>query len=137
MKIFLSYGTYVNGSVVWQEPPTGFEAVTVVPKPQVKRSSGSDLRDVPYSHLHSARDSWELVVSADELADIAKKNYLKDFFYADAWRYGASDFYYGYGMGYGYVDVFLLDQDVMPVSFLEDNVKLPEVIFNIQQKWPI
>lgn len=137
MKIFLSYGIYTGGVIVWQEPPTDYDAVTIVPVPENKRTTGSDLRDIPYSHLHSARDSWELVISADELSESMKYNWLKQFFNADAWRYGTSDFYYGYGMGYGYVDVFLLNQGKMPVSFLEENMNLPEVVLNLQQKWPI
>jgi len=136
MKIYLSYGIWESGSIQWQEPPVGFEAVTIVPTKKVKRIAGYDLRDKPYSHLHSSRPAWDLVISADELTDSQKRNFLHELFNADEWRYGTESFYYGYGMGYGYVDVFLLDHDVLPETFLEDNLSLPEIVFRFEQKEP-
>ena len=129
--IYLTYGIYSNGQLIWYEPPQGFNETRVVPITETKRVSGELLNQEPYTHLLSSRTVWELTISADELATSEKFNFMIDFFNADAWRYG------GDAYGYGYCEVFLRDEGQMPVKFLEDHAGLPEIIFKLAQKTPI
>lgn len=134
--IFLSYGIANNGTITWIEPPVGLDAIRIEPKKRTERINGTDLRQRPYTQLLSKRDTWEITVSADELMDIVKRNFMQNFFGAHAWRYGGSEFYYGYATGYGYANVFLEDMGDEPVVWLEDDVSLPEITFKIFNERP-
>ena len=134
--IYLSYGIWENGVVTWVEPPVGIDAVRIEPKKRTDRINGYDLRQIPYTQLLSKRDTWTLSVSADEMMSEVKRNFMENFFGAHAWRYGGETFYYGYGMGYGYANVFLEDVGDMPVSWLDDDLSLPELTFKLIKKEP-
>lgn len=136
MKVYLNYGINNDGIVTWVAPPLGVEAVRIEPKKRTERINGIDLRQIPYTQLLSKRDTWILTVSADELMDSVKKNFMENFFTAHAWRYGGESYYYGYASDIGYVDVFLEDVGDMPLSYLEDDVSLPEVTFKLIRKEP-
>jgi hypothetical protein len=129
--IYLTYGIYNNGTIEWRTPPEGFSETRVTELTETTRVNGLLLNQEPYTHLLASRTVWELVISADELATSSKYNFMIDFFNADAWRYGGDSY------GYGYCEVFLRDEGLMPVTFLEDHTGLPEVVFKLAQKTPV
>lgn len=136
MDINLQYGYYNAGVLHWIEPPTHFNAVRVLPKDRVTRDNGFDLRQVPYTNRLAKRQTWELTVSADELISDEKMTFMRNFYAGSAWRYGGEVFGYGYSYGYGYANVFLEDKDDMPLTFIEDDLNLPEITLKLIEKDP-
>jgi hypothetical protein len=107
-----------------------FNAVEVRPLVETERIKGKSLRGVLYSHLNYSRSNSVLVtISSDELYVATKKDFIKDFYIARAWKYSLDNWTTS-------VEVDLSEQGNLPYQYLEDNVNLPEVTFNLIQKYP-
>jgi hypothetical protein len=132
MIVFLNHGFLSDGVVSWSLTPMQFKAVRCESKIVATRVSGVDARQVNFSHLLSKRDSWEVVISADELIDSSKFDFLKALFVADAWNFG----YEGQFTGANYIRVALTNEGNFPVSFIGDCVDLPEVKLNFIDLFP-
>jgi hypothetical protein len=114
------------GVVTWSLTPMQLKAVRCENKIVANRVSGVDARQRNFSHLLSKKDSWEVVISADELIDSTKYAFIKALFCADAWNFG----YEGQFTGANYIRVALTNDGNLPVSFIGDCVDLPEVKLN-------
>lgn len=57
-----------------------FDPINDKTVPVTDKDNGATLRGTLYSHLLSARDKHTLTLSADELKDPAKENFIKDMF---------------------------------------------------------
>lgn len=129
--IYLNYGKFENGVIVWNPQPHAFNPVRIENIKVSSRVSGLDARQVNYSHLLSRKDSWDISFSADELYNPVSLSFLHNLFFADAWLYGGYQYgYSGCAYGYGYSNVFLTNDGKFPVNFIESNVNLPEVKLN-------
>jgi hypothetical protein len=85
--IFLRYGNYDEGDIVWSEPME-FAPSRVIPIFLNTRITGVDLRDIEFNHLVAKRTkSIEITLVPHDLVDDDKFNFIIEFFNAMAWEY--------------------------------------------------
>lgn len=70
---------YINGAT----PPgvsMRFDPISVRERASVTRRGGETLRGTTYDHRLGARRTWEIVISADELIDADRREFVLEFF---------------------------------------------------------
>ena len=99
----------------------------LINKPTRSSVKGSTLRGTAYSHKRFTKtNNFTLVVSADELYQSTKYNYMLNFFKAGSHKFSTDDV--------TYTEV-ILDDEQFNEEYLEENKHLPEITFNFTQKY--
>jgi len=128
VTIYLKYGTYNSGSLEWSDSET-FSALIFNEYPETDRVVNRGLNGVEYNHLKSVRTIWKLIISANELVDSDKYEFIKNFYTAGAWKYSTDNWTTE-------TLVNLKESGEMPVEFLENHKLLREISFTLVQKMP-
>lgn len=131
-KLYLRYGSYVEGSIVW-ETPMEFNPMIFKPLFIPERISGRDLRSINFSHLKSLRSkSYEVVISANDLLSTTKLNYLKEFLVAEVCQYNLTD------LNWSTQGVFVTfeNSEAIPFESISNHKQLLKIKFNLIQKYP-
>jgi len=128
VTIYLKYGNYNAGSLQWSDSET-FSALMFNEYPETDRVINRGLNGVEYNHLKSYRTIWKLIVSANELVDPDKYEFIKSFYAAGAWKFSTDNWTTE-------TLVSLKETGDMPVEFLENHKLLREITFTFIQKKP-
>jgi hypothetical protein len=135
--LYLKYGTWNDTTKVldWSAEQL-LNAISVKAVPFTKRITSTGLQGVGVSHKLYKKYGYEIIISADELADSTKYSWLISFFLADGWlvsinsdvakRWGGSDLTQ---------TTLVINTEKLPVEFLEGNKYLPEVKFECEDKY--
>lgn len=131
-KLYLRYGSYVDGEIVWQTAreynPLILRKIYIT-----KRISGEDLRDILYSHTKSYRTkSYEVVLSANDLISESNFSYLISFLNAEVCQFNLTNTDWANNA----VTVVIQESDQLPIEYLENHKQLRSIKFNLIQKYP-
>ena len=127
-QVLLYYANYVSGELVWGNSGVGvaFMAVKCIEKINTTHIKGRDLRESEFRHRKSTRKIWEIVISANMLADDDLYSFMKLFYKASYWKIRVDDVDY----------IVVLDDGDLPENFLENNKHLPEIQLVLIQRDP-
>ena len=135
--VYLKYATFNNTTKVldWSAE-SSFTELKLLEFPTVSRISGVTKRGRRYSHKLYSANTYQLIVSADVLADPTKYSLLISAFKSDGiklstWATAGTRWTVG-------TDTTILEctieADKFPVEFIENSKYLPEVKFDLFQK---
>lgn len=127
--IYLKYGTY-TGTTRTLTSYQSYNPLKCMTYLETEREAGRTLRKNEFNHLLSKRYIYKITISADELYSSSNFNFLKNFYNANGgWQLsttgtGTNDFF----------EVVLKEAGEMPVTYLEENMNLPELTFTLIDK---
>lgn len=117
--ITLVYGVYSGTSLT--QYATTFAELGYYTAVETEREIGRTLRQIDFAHKFGSKLIHHLTISADELYNTTKFDFMKNFYKADKWWIGSSE-------------VVLQDTGEMPVEHLEGNKHLPEVVLTFKDR---
>jgi hypothetical protein len=130
--LYLRYGSYDAGVIVWQTAKE-FNPVVLRRIYITKRISGEDLRDILYSHTKSNRTkSYELVLSANDLISESNFSYLIGFLNAEVCQFNLTNTDWASNA----VTVVIQESDRLPFEYIDNHNLLRTIKFALIQKYP-
>lgn len=124
--IYLKYGSWSGGVATWSSA-TQYKALEFKETPVTKHLSGINLSQDEYVHVMNTKSSWNLVISANELAVPSKKTALINFYKSSLWKFSLDNI--------EYIEVVIPDGS-MPIEDIMNNKHLPEVKLVFTKKEP-
>ena len=131
-SIFLRHGTYIAGTLTWATPQE-FKPPVMRKLYIAERISSDDLRSINYAHLKSKRTkSYEVVISANDLANTTTLAYLISCQYAEAVQYSLvnSDW------ATNGVTITFEASGIIGFEYIENHKGMPRLKINLIQKYP-
>lgn len=98
--------------------------------PSTEGELGTTLGQLQYYHRFAKRNKYQIVISADELFDETKYNYIKNLYVYKHAQISIDN-------KVSWLDVMLIDDGDMPIDFLEDSTFIREVSLNFVDVEPI
>lgn len=131
-SIFLRHGTYIEGTLTW-ETPQEFKPPIMRKLYIAERISGDDLRSINYAHLRSKRtSSYEVVISANDLANTTKFDYLVACQFAEAVQYSLVNTDWATNG----VTITFEASGIIGFEYIENHKGMPRLKINLIQKNP-
>ncbi len=85
MIVSLQYGHFENSSIFW-DSSLNFKALKYLENPITTRVKGLDLQQIAYNHLMSKKNSYQIIIGADELAGSSLKfEFIENLYCGGAW----------------------------------------------------
>lgn len=123
--IYLKYGIWEDGAVTWSDSQA-FNELKFIRTPVSEHSAGRTLTGKNYVHVVSTRYEWNLVISADELLDANKLEFLKKFHFASVWKFSLDNWANS-------TEVTIADGS-QAIDLIEGSKYLPEIQYIFTQK---
>lgn len=117
--IYLKYGVYSGTSINWSASES-FRELEYSKIPSWDRIIGKSLRQASFAHKLSAKNIYQIRISADELQQVAKLNFIEAFFSADEWKLSENNWTTEF-------DIVPMKDGKMPIQFIEGIKALPEI----------
>ena len=124
--LYFKYGTYSGTTLSWSASQT-LKAVKYIEYHETERIQETDIRGEKYNHQLSKRPVWEIVISANELANATKWTFVQNFFLAHAWKFSTDNWSTEKIVELG-------EAGRIPVEFLEGHKNMRQVKFTLNQK---
>lgn len=124
--ISLKYGNYTSGTLNLSTA-MDFTELIFHRIPTVTHSSGRDLRQTNYVHVLGSHNIYVLTISADELYQTIKKEFLLNLFKASAVFFSQDNWDTSY-------EVVLEKDGELPIEWIEDFDLLPEITLRLIDK---
>ena len=124
----LKYGIYTGNNFAWSSGQN-FRELDLKIVPETERIQGRTLRSKEYSHFISKKDVFKITISADELYNTTKYNFIKSFYAANGGRWQIS-----LDSWASSTEVVLKEAGEMPVEFIDNVSGLPEISFTLIEK---
>jgi hypothetical protein len=130
-KIYLRYGNYTDGVVVWSSYKD-FSPPVMRQFTQNNKITGNDLRDIAFSHVKSRRtQNYEIVLSANDLANDSNYNFIVALYNADIVQYN-----FNAANSLSWVSVLIDENGKMPLEYLNNHKKLRKLKLTLIQIYP-